>query len=50
LFTAAVRDAGSIRRGLRTDPAVRDLVELAGRQPHAVWVLAAARLRLAPPP
>jgi tetratricopeptide (TPR) repeat protein len=39
LFAAAVRDAGSIRRGLRTDPGVRDMVELAGRQPHAVRVL-----------
>jgi tetratricopeptide (TPR) repeat protein len=39
LFAAAVRDAGSVRRGLRTDPSVRDIVELAGRQPHAVRVL-----------
>ncbi|MDT5035517.1 MAG: hypothetical protein QOE03_702, partial [Micromonosporaceae bacterium] len=39
LFAAAARDAGSVRRELRTDPAVRELVELAGRQPHAVRVL-----------
>jgi tetratricopeptide (TPR) repeat protein len=39
LFTAAVRDAGSPRRDVRTDAAVREMVELAGRQPHAVRVL-----------
>jgi tetratricopeptide (TPR) repeat protein len=39
LFAAAARDAGSIRRDLRTDPDVRELVELAGRQPYAVRVL-----------
>ena len=39
LFATAARDAGSTRRGLRTDAAVREMVELAGRQPHAVRVL-----------
>ena len=39
LFVAAVRVAGSARRGLQTDPSVRAIVELAGRQPHAVRVL-----------
>jgi len=39
LFAAAVRDAGSGRRGLQNDPSVRELVELASRQPHAVRVL-----------
>ena len=39
LFTAAARDAGSTRRNLPADPAVRDIVELAGRQPQAVRVL-----------
>jgi tetratricopeptide (TPR) repeat protein len=39
LFAAAVRDAGSARRSLQTDPSVREMVELAGRQPHAVRVL-----------
>jgi tetratricopeptide (TPR) repeat protein len=39
LFAAAVRAAGSVRRGLRIDPDVRRMVELAGRQPHAVRVL-----------
>jgi tetratricopeptide (TPR) repeat protein len=39
LFATAVRDAGSGRRSLRTDAAVREMVELAGRQPHAVRVL-----------
>ena len=39
LFASAVRDAGSARRSLQTDPSVREMVELAGRQPHAVRVL-----------
>jgi tetratricopeptide (TPR) repeat protein len=39
LFAAAARDAGAIRRDLRSDPDVRELVELAGRQPYAVRVL-----------
>ncbi|RSM57665.1 hypothetical protein DMB66_31990 [Actinoplanes sp. ATCC 53533] len=39
LFAAAARDAGSVRRGLPADPSVRHIVELAGRQPHAVRVL-----------
>jgi tetratricopeptide (TPR) repeat protein len=39
LFAAAVRDAGAGHRGLQNDPSVRDIVELAGRQPHAVRVL-----------
>jgi tetratricopeptide (TPR) repeat protein len=39
LFVAAVRDAGSVRRGLQAEPSVRQIVELAGRQPHAVRVL-----------
>ena len=39
LFTAAARDAGSTRADLAADPAVRDIVALAGRQPHAVRVL-----------
>jgi len=39
LFTAAVRNASPARRGLQTDPSVREMVELAGRQPHAVRVL-----------
>jgi tetratricopeptide (TPR) repeat protein len=39
LFAAAARDTASVRRDLRTDPAVRELVELAGRQPYAVRVL-----------
>ncbi|MGC9667475.1 hypothetical protein ACNTMW_13070 [Planosporangium sp. 12N6] len=36
LFTNAVRDAGSARRDLRGDPAVRAMVELVGRQPYVV--------------
>jgi tetratricopeptide (TPR) repeat protein len=39
LFAAAVRDAGPGRRGLQSEPSVREIVELAGRQPHAVRVL-----------
>ncbi|GAA3951742.1 tetratricopeptide repeat protein [Actinoplanes auranticolor] len=39
LFAAAARDAGSVRRGLQSEPTVRRIVELAGRQPHAVRVL-----------
>jgi tetratricopeptide (TPR) repeat protein len=39
LFATAVREAGSARRSLDSDPAVREMVELAGRQPHAVRVL-----------
>ena len=39
LFTAAVRDAGAARHDLQADPGVRELVDLAGRQPHAVRVL-----------
>ncbi|HEV7898518.1 MAG TPA: hypothetical protein VGP31_11810 [Planosporangium sp.] len=36
LFAAAVRDAGSARRDVRSDPAVGAMVELVGRQPHVV--------------
>jgi tetratricopeptide (TPR) repeat protein len=36
LFASAVRDAGSMRRDLRAEPAVREMVDLLGRQPHAV--------------
>ncbi|GAA3341767.1 hypothetical protein GCM10020358_34360 [Amorphoplanes nipponensis] len=40
LFAAAARDAsGAARRDLSGDRSVRDIVELAGRQPHAVRVL-----------
>ncbi|WP_306209132.1 tetratricopeptide repeat protein [Actinoplanes sp. RD1] len=39
LFTAAARAAGCARPGLGADPDVREIVELAGRQPHAVRVL-----------
>ncbi|MFI7546798.1 hypothetical protein [Actinoplanes sp. NPDC049599] len=39
LFAAAARDAGYVRRGLPGEPSVRDIVGLAGRQPHAVRVL-----------
>jgi tetratricopeptide (TPR) repeat protein len=36
IFATAVRDAGPVRRDLRADASVREMVELAGRQPNAV--------------